>query len=85
MTDIEPAVPPPAPVDIPYGFARAHGVVIAPGEDGVWLATLREGSDPAVLIEVSRGGRTASTVTGVEDIGTGEAAQGDQTFEVGSQ
>ena len=40
---------------------------------------------PAVLIEVSRGGRTASTVTGVEDIGTGRAAEGDQTFEVGSQ
>jgi D-alanyl-D-alanine carboxypeptidase len=40
---------------------------------------------PAVLIEVSRGGRTASTVTGVEDIGTGAAARGDQTFEVGSQ
>jgi len=54
VTDIEPAAPPPAPVDIPYGFARAHGVVIAPGENGVWLATLREGSDPAVLIEVKR-------------------------------
>ena len=54
MTDIEPAAPPPAPVDIPYGFARAHGVVIAQGEGAAWLATLREGADPAVLIEVKR-------------------------------
>ncbi|MEI4505470.1 type II secretion system ATPase GspE [Sphingopyxis sp. CCNWLW253] len=54
MTDIEPAAPPPAPVDIPYGFARTHGVVIAQGEGGAWLATLREGADPAVLIEVKR-------------------------------
>src|SRR3546814_19791175 len=30
------------------------GVVIAPGDNGIWLATLREGSDPAVLIEVKR-------------------------------
>ena len=37
MTDIEPAVPASAPVDIPYGFARAHGVVIAQGE-GVGIA-----------------------------------------------
>ena len=54
MTDIEPAAPSPAPVDIPYGFARTHGVVIAQGEGGAWLATLREGADPAVLIEVKR-------------------------------
>ena len=54
MNAAEPAMPAAAPVDIPYGFARAHGVVIAPGEDGVWLATLREGSDAAVLIEVKR-------------------------------
>ena len=37
MTDIEPAAPPPAPVDIPYGFARSHGVVIAQEEGGRWL------------------------------------------------
>ena len=49
MTDAEPAAPPAAPVDIPYAFARAHGVVIAEDEGGRWLATLREGSDPAVL------------------------------------
>src|SRR3546814_3216022 len=30
------------------------GVVIAPGDNGIWLATLRECSDPAVLIEVKR-------------------------------
>ncbi|HEX2812729.1 MAG TPA: ATPase, T2SS/T4P/T4SS family, partial [Sphingopyxis sp.] len=54
MTDAEPAAPPAAPVDIPYAFARAHGVVIAEDEGGRWFATLREGSDPAVLIEVKR-------------------------------
>ena len=41
-------------VDIPYAFAREHGVVIAPDKGDSWLATLREGSDPAVLIEVKR-------------------------------
>src|SRR3546814_16339732 len=55
VSDAEPAAPPSAvPVDIPYGFARAHGVVIAPDGEGGWLATLREGADPAVLIEVKR-------------------------------
>ena len=54
MTDPEPIVVSPAPVDIPYGFARQHGVVIAPGEGDAWLATLREDADPAVLIEVKR-------------------------------
>ena len=54
MSDPEPIVVAAAPVDIPYGFARAHGVVIAPGEGGAWLATLRDDADPAVLIEVKR-------------------------------
>lgn len=40
---------------------------------------------PAVLLEVSRGGRTAGTVTGVDSVASGQAAQADQTFEVGSQ
>src|SRR3546814_18005620 len=48
------AAPPAPPVDIPYGFARVHGVVIAADGEGRWLATLREGADPAVLIEVKR-------------------------------
>ena len=47
MSDIEPVAPSPAPVDIPYGFARNHGVVIAQEEGGRWLATLREGSTPS--------------------------------------
>ena len=50
MTDIEPAAPPPAPVDIPYGFARAHGVVIAQGEGAAWrdaVRTVFPGGDPA--------------------------------------
>ncbi len=40
---------------------------------------------PAVLVEVSRGGRTASTATGVENVNTGHRATTDQTFEIGSQ
>ncbi len=40
---------------------------------------------PAVLLTVTRGGRSASSVTGVDDVATGTAARIDQTFEVGSQ
>lgn len=43
-----------APVDIPYGFARQYGVVIAPDGAGGWLTSLREDADPAALIEVKR-------------------------------
>ena len=71
MTDIEPAAPPPAPVDIPYGFARSHGVVIAQDGEGRWLATLREGSDPAVLIEVKR--YLAAPIRGVNFADPGHA------------
>lgn len=42
------------PPIIPYPFARTHGVAITRLADGNWLATLREGSDPGVLIEVRR-------------------------------
>ena len=41
------------PVDIPYAFARRHGVVLRPA-DGGWQAALREGADPRVLIELRR-------------------------------
>ena len=44
---------PPPPVDIPYAFARRHGVVLQP-RDGGWQAALREGADPRVLIELRR-------------------------------
>lgn len=40
---------------------------------------------PAVLVSVTRGDRSASTATGVDDVNTGTAARADQTFEVGSQ
>ncbi|MET0136851.1 MAG: ATPase, T2SS/T4P/T4SS family, partial [Sphingobium sp.] len=43
------------PVDIPYGFARRHGVVIV--DDGAGRAirvALKEGSDPRMLVEVRR-------------------------------
>lgn len=58
MTDAEP--PGTQTADIPYGFARQHGVMlVADGGDraggaGGWRATLRAGADPAILIEVKR-------------------------------
>jgi general secretion pathway protein E len=43
-----------APVDIPYAFARRFGVVLTDERDGAWHLALREGSDPAALVEVKR-------------------------------
>jgi D-alanyl-D-alanine carboxypeptidase len=49
-------------------------------------ASLRSDSGaPAIVIEASRGGRSASTVLGVDDVGTGTPATSRQTFEIGSQ
>ncbi len=48
-------VPPPRAIDIPYGYARAHGVVlIGPGENGRTRIAFREGGDIATLLEVRR-------------------------------
>ena len=41
-------------VNVPYGFARRHGVVLQSGDDGRLSVALREGSDPRVLLEVRR-------------------------------
>ncbi|MEA1072871.1 GspE/PulE family protein [Sphingomonas sp. LY160] len=41
-------------IDIPYAFARANGVVLVPREDDGVTVALREGADPAALIEVRR-------------------------------
>ena len=41
-------------VDIPYGFARDNGVVMLGEVDGRMKVALREGADPAVLLEVRR-------------------------------
>ena len=49
--DAESAVTAP-PLDIPYGFARRHGVVVT-GIDPLVIA-LREGGDPRILVEVRR-------------------------------
>ena len=43
-----------AVLDIPHGFARAHGVILLPRDDGRLTVALREGADPEVLIEVRR-------------------------------
>ncbi len=46
------------PIDIPYAFARKHGVVIVSGQEGGGdtrlNVALREGGDPRVLVEVRR-------------------------------
>lgn len=48
-------LPPPRPVDIPYGFARAQGVVlVGQNEQGRARIAFREGSDPVALLEVRR-------------------------------
>ncbi len=39
---------------IPYAFARKFGVVLQPGQNGRLSVALREGADPAVLLEVRR-------------------------------
>ncbi len=41
-------------LDIPYSFAKSNGVVVIPREDGALKVALREGADPAVLIETRR-------------------------------
>lgn len=42
------------PVDIPYAFARKHGVVLEQLADAAPKVSLREGADPRILIEVRR-------------------------------
>jgi general secretion pathway protein E len=41
-------------VNIPYGFARKHGVVLSEGDEDRLAVSLREGADPRVLLEVRR-------------------------------
>src|SRR3546814_4225995 len=40
--------------DIPYAFARKHGVVMLAGDGERLEIAVREGSDPRVLLEVRR-------------------------------
>ncbi|HET7817161.1 MAG TPA: type II secretion system ATPase GspE [Sphingomicrobium sp.] len=47
-------IPVTALLDIPYGFAKARGVVVLPTEDDRPVVALRDGADPTVLIEVRR-------------------------------
>ena len=48
------SIPVAAILDIPYAFAKANGVVVIPREDGALKVALREGADPAALIETRR-------------------------------
>ena len=48
------AIPVTAVIDIPYAFAKANGVALAPREDGETEVALKQGADPAVLVEVRR-------------------------------
>ena len=42
------------PARIPYGFARKHGLVVSGEPDGKLKVAMREGADPASLIELRR-------------------------------
>ncbi|QHL91881.1 type II secretion system protein GspE [Sphingomonas changnyeongensis] len=42
------------PIAIPYGFARRHGVILMAGSGDRLSVALREGADPAILLEVRR-------------------------------
>ena len=44
----------PAPVRIPYGFARRHGLLPTDENDGRLDVAMREGADPKALIELRR-------------------------------
>ena len=57
MSDVIADGAPPIPdraIDIPYGFARKHGVVMLPVEGERLTIAVREGSDPRILLEVRR-------------------------------
>ena len=54
MGDVISPVVPSRPIDIPYVFARKHGVVLLPQEGERLIIAVREGSDPRVLLEVRR-------------------------------
>lgn len=42
------------PVDLPYAFAKKHGLVLRCEDDGRLLVAMREGADPLMLLEVRR-------------------------------
>ncbi|MFB0872043.1 MULTISPECIES: GspE/PulE family protein [unclassified Sphingobium] len=44
----------PRPIDLPYAFARANGVLLLAAEGDRLTMAVREGSDPRVLLEVRR-------------------------------
>lgn len=48
------AAPAALPITIPYGFARRHGVILMAGAGDRLSVALREGADPAMLLEVRR-------------------------------
>ena len=60
------SIPVTAIVDIPYAFAKAKGVVAIPAEDGSLEVKLRDGADPATLIEVRRHLGQRFTISRVE-------------------
>jgi general secretion pathway protein E len=41
-------------LDIPYVFARRHGVIVTGEGEDSWTIAFREGADPAALVEVKR-------------------------------
>ena len=54
--EIAPSAPAPAnsPVDIPYGYARHHGVLLARTDGSRVIVAMRRDADPVALLEVRR-------------------------------
>ena len=47
-------VPTPPLLDLPYNFAKTHGIVLRHENDNRMVVALREGADPLMLLEVRR-------------------------------
>jgi len=52
-------VPNPPLLDLPYGFAKTHGVVLRHEDENRIVVAMREGADPLMLLEVRRLSRDA--------------------------
>ncbi len=48
------SVPNPPLLDLPYGFAKMHGVVLRHEDENRIVVAMREGADPLMLLEVRR-------------------------------
>jgi len=49
-----PVMPVVSPIDLPYAFAKSRGMVLLKRENGLLKVAMRQGADPADLLEVRR-------------------------------